>query len=70
MMDRIAAASPRTYARIAGSLYLIVIVAGAFAEIFVRQRLVVAHDAAATANNILAHEQLFRWGFAADRGFG
>jgi hypothetical protein len=65
MTDRIAA-SPRTYARIAGSLYLIVIVAGAFAEIFVRQRLVVANNAAATANNILAHERLFRWGFAAD----
>jgi len=58
--------SPQVYARLAGVLYLIVIVCGGFAEIFVRQRLVVANDAAATANNILAHEQLFRWGFAAD----
>jgi len=65
-MERIAAASPRTYARIAGVLYLIVIVAGIFAEIVVRGRLVVSDDAATTAHNILAHEQLFRWGFAAE----
>jgi hypothetical protein len=58
--------SPQDYARTAGFLYLIVIACGAFAELFVRQRLVVANDAAATANNILAHEQLFRRGFAAD----
>jgi hypothetical protein len=58
--------SPRAYARLAGFLYLIVIVCGGFAEIFVRQRLVVANDAVVTANNILAHERLFRWGFVAD----
>jgi hypothetical protein len=58
--------SPQLYARMAGLLYLIVIVTGIFAELFVRQRLVVSNDAVATATNILAHEQLFRWGFAAD----
>jgi len=58
--------SPQRYARIAGFLYLIVIVCGAFAELFVRQKLVVTNDAVATANNILANEQLFRRGFAAD----
>jgi hypothetical protein len=58
--------SPQAYARMAGVLYLIVIVCGIFAELFVRQRLVVRNDAVTTANNILAHEQLFRWGFAAD----
>jgi hypothetical protein len=41
MTERIAEASPRFYARIAGFLYLIVIVGGLFAEIFVRGRLVV-----------------------------
>jgi len=61
---RTAAASPRTYARIAGLLYLIVIVSGIFAELLVRSRVVVSGDAVATAQNILAHEQLFRWGFA------
>ena len=58
--------SPQLYARLAGFFYLIVIVAGAIAEIFVRQQLVVANNAPATANNILAHELLFRFGFAAD----
>jgi hypothetical protein len=66
MTDRAAETSPRLKARIAGLLYLIVIVAGIFAEILVRGRLVVSGDAAATAHNILAHEQLFRWGFAAE----
>jgi hypothetical protein len=58
--------SPRRDARIAGLLYLIVIVAGAFAQAFVRQRLVVPGDAAATAANLLANEQLYRWGLVAD----
>lgn len=57
--------SPIAYARIAGALYLVIIVGGIFAEMFVRQRLFVANDAAATAANILSHEQLYRWGFVA-----
>src|SRR5687768_13962450 len=65
MMTRTVDFSPLLYARIAGFLYLIIIVGGAFAELVVRGRLIVANDAAATANNILANEQLFRWGFAA-----
>src|SRR6266446_779574 len=66
MTDCALVASPRTYARVAGLLYLIVIVAGIFAEIFVRGRLVVAHDAAATAHNIVAHALRYRLGFAAE----
>jgi hypothetical protein len=58
--------SPRTKARIAGFLYLIVIVGGIFAEIVVRGRLVVSGDAAATAQNIVAHELLYRLGFAVE----
>lgn len=57
--------SPLLYARTAGFLYLIIIAGGIFAELFVRQGLVVAKDPVATANNILANEQLVRWGFAA-----
>ena len=66
MMQRIAVASPRLKARIAGFLYLIVIVGGIFAEMFVRGRLVVHGDAAATAHNILMHDLLYRLGFAAE----
>src|SRR5579872_7538811 len=58
--------SPRLYARTAGFLYLIVIVGGIFAELFVRGRLVVHGDAAATAHNIQAHELLYRLGFSVE----
>jgi len=66
MTERIAEASPRTQARIAGSLYLFVIAGGAFAELLVRGRLVVDGDAAATAHNIVTHALLYRLGFAAE----
>ncbi len=66
MTDRVTEAWPQLYARIAGGLYLIVIVGGIFAEIFVRGRLVVHGDAAATAQNIQAHELLYRLGFVVE----
>ncbi len=65
-MDRAIEASPRLWARIAGAFYLITIVMGVFAEVFVRDALVVHDDAAATATNIMAHESLYRLGLAAD----
>ena len=63
--ERMAAASPRLMARIAGGLYLIIIVGGFFAIGYVPAALVVPGDAAATAHNILAHELLYRLGFVA-----
>jgi Domain of unknown function (DUF4386) len=63
MMLHIQNASPRRLARITGIFYLITILGGIFAQGFVSQRLIDFGDAAATANNILAHETLFRWGF-------
>jgi hypothetical protein len=60
-MKRITEASPRLKARIAGGLYLIIIVGGIFAEIFVRGRLVVHGDAEATAHNIVTHELSIAW---------
>jgi hypothetical protein len=50
-------------ARIGGILYLIIVVTGIFAEIFVRSKLIVSGDATATANNIMASELRFRMGF-------
>src|ERR687886_116144 len=64
-MDFIADTSPRQLARIAGALYLINILGGAFAIGFVPATLVVSGDAAATAHNIQAHELLYRLGLAA-----
>jgi hypothetical protein len=56
----------RKAARIAGILYLIIIVSGIWAFFFVRSSLIVPGDAAATANNVLASEGLFRASIAAD----
>jgi hypothetical protein len=58
-MDSVAGASPRALARIAGTLYLVNIVAGAFAIGFVRATLFVS-DPAVTAHNIQTHEFLYR----------
>lgn len=58
--------SKNKLARTAGFLYLIVIVTGGFAEAFVRERLTVYGNALATAQNILASEQMYRYGFVAD----
>lgn len=58
-------ASPRFKARMAAGFYLLTILLGIFAQGFVSERLVVSGNAAATASNILAHETLFRLGYAA-----
>lgn len=53
-------------ARIAGILYLIIIVGGMFAGGFARPSLLVVGDATATASNIIAAEGLFRASILAD----
>lgn len=58
--------SPRVYARVAGLLYLVLLVGGMFGEMFVRSRLIVPGDAATTASNIRASAFLFRAGFASE----
>lgn len=58
--------SPRLRARIAGAFYLVTILMGVFAEVFVRGAIVVRDDAVATATNILAREPLYRLALAAD----
>jgi hypothetical protein len=52
-------------ARIAGLLYLIVVVSGLFSLAYVPSRISVPGDTAATVSNIMASEQLFRLGFVA-----
>ena len=55
----------RKTARIAGLLFLLMVVAGLFAELFFRQKLV-ATDAATTAQNILNNPLLLRAGVLSD----
>jgi hypothetical protein len=62
MTSRIADILPRTVARIAGFGYLIIFITGIFANFFVLQNLIVLGNAAATANNIMDSEWLFRVG--------
>ncbi|MBV8034368.1 DUF4386 domain-containing protein [Roseateles sp.] len=52
--------------RLAGLCYLAIIALGLWSELGVRGQLVVAGDAAATAQRIAAHPQLWRLGLAAD----
>lgn len=66
MTERIVSISPQRYARIGGVLYLYIIAAGTFAEVFVRSTLIVSDDAAVTARNIMANELLFRIGFSGE----
>ena len=52
-------ASPRTVARLIGVLTLLTVVGGAYALGYVGRQLIVWHDPAATATNILAHRDLY-----------
>src|SRR6184192_1683340 len=53
-------------ARIAGAIYLSMVVVGPFSLIYVPSKLIVHGNAAATADNILAHETMFRLSILAD----
>jgi hypothetical protein len=52
------------YARIAGVLFLLSLVAGGFGEAYVPSKLIVSGDAAATAANLRNFDFLYRLGFA------
>jgi hypothetical protein len=53
-------------AKLAGFLYLILIIAGAYNIFYVSSQTIVLVDAVSTANNILSHEFLFRTGIISD----
>jgi Domain of unknown function (DUF4386) len=52
-------------ARIAGAVYLSMVLTGPFSLIYVPSKLIVQGNATATAGNILAHDTLFRLGIVA-----
>lgn len=58
--------STRNPGRFAGLLYLVASIFGLFAMIYVPSKLIVHGNAAASANNILASERLFRLSIAAE----
>ncbi|MFL6352012.1 MAG: DUF4386 domain-containing protein [Bryobacteraceae bacterium] len=66
MTTRTPTSSAQLYARIGGVLYLIIILLGLYGEIFVRAKLIVAGNATATAQKIVASELLFRSGVVGD----
>ena len=66
MTNLIADISQRQAARVAGFGWLLIIITGIFAEFFIRMELIVEGDAAATANNIMDSEALFKISIALD----
>jgi hypothetical protein len=54
----------QTYARVAGVLFLLSMVAGGIGEMYVPSKLIVSTDAAMTAQNLRSADSLFRIGFA------
>ena len=58
--------SIRNPGRFAGFLYIVASIPSFFALIYVPSKLIVHGNATATANNIAAHDTLFRLGIAAD----
>jgi hypothetical protein len=58
--------SQRKAARIVGLSYLLALPPAVFAEFYVRSKLVAFDNAAQTAQNIIAHERLFRLGTASN----
>jgi hypothetical protein len=57
--------SVQAYARVAGLLLLVSLVAGGFGEGYAPSQLIVANDATATVANLHDHEMLYRLSFAA-----
>jgi uncharacterized protein DUF4386 len=63
MTNFIAEVSPSTRGRILAALYLVVILGGVVAQLFITESLVIPNDAATTAANIVANKSLYRLAF-------
>lgn len=66
MTHRTIEQTQRTAAKVAGLAYLITFAIVVYVNFGIHDRLIVAGNAAETARNILAHEQLFRIGIVGD----
>ena len=66
MTPRTIGISPRVYARIVGALYLLIFFVGPFAFFMGRTSIVVPGDPAATVDNLIASETMFRLGMVAE----
>lgn len=66
MSVRVADASPRAYARLAGALYLLIFFVGPFAFFMGRTSVVVPGDPIATVESLMASESMFRLGIVAE----
>src|SRR5438270_4766567 len=64
MTERNAETSPRSLARMAGAFQLLEAITAAGGQVFIFGRLVVSDNPAATAANIIGHQELFWFGFA------
>lgn len=61
-----ATADQQRLGRVAGLLFLVLLVLGPFSIMYVPGQIVVDGDATATGTNVVASEALLRWGIAAD----
>jgi len=66
MENRTATAAPQKFARVAGVLYLLIFFVGPFAFFMGRVGVVVPGDPAATVENLIASQSLFRLGIVAE----
>ena len=64
MTTRTAETSPLIYAKVAGFLYLLIIIISILNASFIDPKLIMPGNDAATANNIMANDLLFRIGIA------
>ena len=58
--------STRNPGRVAGFWYLLLVVIGPLRLVYIPSKLFVSGNATATANNIAAHQWLFRFGIVSD----